>query len=117
MAGPLRSLGCGLATVHQGVPFDVFVPGYAPGLDGTQNLALTISMLRQLKLDQEYYGRHLPYDYSYTCAAETIWELAQVTLANEPADATAILNRSSARSFCGGYCPPVLQTRVLGCRR
>jgi aerobic-type carbon monoxide dehydrogenase small subunit (CoxS/CutS family) len=84
MAGPLRSLGSALATARQGVPFDVFVPGYAPGLDGDRNLDLTLSMLRQLKLDQEYYGRHLPPDYSYTCVIETIWELTQLTRLDQP---------------------------------
>jgi hypothetical protein len=75
MTGPLRSLGSALARLGEGVPFDVFVAGYAPGRDDRQNLFLTRGMVQQVIFAQERYGRHLPPDYADTCAVETLWEL------------------------------------------
>lgn len=78
MTGPLRSLGTALAHHTQGLPFDTFVAGYAPGLDNAQNLRLAHTMVQQITLDQERYARHLPYDYPANCARETLWELSLV---------------------------------------
>jgi aerobic-type carbon monoxide dehydrogenase small subunit (CoxS/CutS family) len=79
MAGPLRSLGSALAAVGEGLPFDVFVASYAPGLDTGRNHALTGAMLQQVVIAQDRYARHLPHDYSHACAVETIWELTQLS--------------------------------------
>ena len=79
MAGPLRSLGSALAAVNEGVPFDVFVAGYSPGLDTTRNLELTASMVQQVIFAQELYARHLPPDYAHACAVETEWELTELS--------------------------------------
>ncbi len=76
MTGPLRSLGTALAGLGEGMPFDVFVAGYAPGRDDAENLLLTRSMVRQVAIAQERYARHLPPDYAHTCAQETLWELS-----------------------------------------
>ncbi|MEU1075535.1 ferritin-like domain-containing protein [Streptomyces sp. NPDC005878] len=78
MTGPLRALGTALAQRGEGLPFDVFVAGYAAGLDGAENLRLTHTMVRQIALDQQRYSRHLPYDYPAHCARETLWELSLV---------------------------------------
>jgi hypothetical protein len=78
MAGPLRSLASALAEVGEGLPFDAFVAGYAPGLDTERNVALTVSMIEQIKIAQERYARHLPRDYAQACAFETAWELTQL---------------------------------------
>ncbi|MFD8985428.1 ferritin-like domain-containing protein [Streptomyces sp. NPDC059564] len=74
MTGPLRSLGSALARLGEGVPFDVFVAGYAPGRDDAGNLELTRVMLRQVAVAQQRHARHLPPDYAHTCVAETLWE-------------------------------------------
>lgn len=79
MTGPLRCLGTALAGLGEGMPFDVFVAGYAPGGDDAENLLLTRSMVRQVALAQERYARHLPPDYAHTCALETLWELSLVS--------------------------------------
>jgi hypothetical protein len=71
MTGPLRSLGSALAVRGQGVPFDAFVAGYAPGLDSHRNVELTASMLQQIVIAQQRYACHLPHDYAHTCAVET----------------------------------------------
>ncbi len=76
MTGPLRSLGSALAGHGQGVPFDVLLAGYAPGLEDRNNLALTRSLIRQVRLEQDRFARYLPPDYAPGCAAETEWELA-----------------------------------------
>lgn len=76
MTGPLRCLGTALAGLGEGVPFDVFVAGYAPGRDDAENLLLTRSMVRQVAVAQERYARHLPPDYAHTCTLETLWELS-----------------------------------------
>ncbi|MEV6778276.1 2Fe-2S iron-sulfur cluster-binding protein [Streptomyces syringium] len=76
MTGPLRSLGTALAHLGEGVPFDVFVAGYAPGRHERESLALTRSMVSQTAIAQERYARHLPPDYAHTCAWETLWELS-----------------------------------------
>ncbi|WP_406340497.1 ferritin-like domain-containing protein [Streptomyces sp. NBC_00648] len=78
MTGPLRSLGTALAHRAEGLPFDAFVAGYAPGLDDTQNLRLAHTMVQQITIDQQRYARHLPYDYPANCARETLWELSLV---------------------------------------
>ncbi|MFK8906967.1 ferritin-like domain-containing protein [Streptomyces sp. YS-3] len=78
MTGPLRALGTALAHRGEGLPFDVFVAGYAAGLDDTENLRLAHTMVRQIALDQQRYARHLPYDYPANCARETLWELSSV---------------------------------------
>ncbi|MFC0844163.1 ferritin-like domain-containing protein [Streptomyces noboritoensis] len=79
MTGPLRSLGTALAHRTEGLPFDTFVAGYAPGLDTTQNLRLTHTMVQQITIAQQHYARHLPYDYPANCALETLWELSLVS--------------------------------------
>ncbi|OAR26585.1 hypothetical protein A8W25_28445 [Streptomyces sp. ERV7] len=79
MTGPMRSLGTALAQRGEGLPFDAFVAGYAPGLDGAENLRLTHTMVQQIALDQRRYARHLPYDYPANCALETLWELSLVS--------------------------------------
>ncbi|GGP33640.1 2Fe-2S iron-sulfur cluster-binding protein [Streptomyces melanogenes] len=79
MTGPLRTLGTALAHHTEGLPFDTFVAGYAPGLDTTQNLRLTHTMVQQITIAQQHYARHLPYDYPANCALETLWELSLVS--------------------------------------
>ncbi|MFF8289392.1 ferritin-like domain-containing protein [Streptomyces sp. NPDC016309] len=76
MTGPLRALGTALARHREGVPFDAFVAGYAPGRGDAENLELCRGMVRQIVLAQERHARHLPPDYAHTCAPETLWELA-----------------------------------------
>ncbi|MFD9048209.1 2Fe-2S iron-sulfur cluster-binding protein [Streptomyces zaomyceticus] len=76
MTGPLRSLGTALARRGEGIPFDTFVAGYAPGLGDAENLRLCQGMVRQAAVAQERYARHLPADYAHTCALETLWELS-----------------------------------------
>jgi hypothetical protein len=76
MTGPLRCLGSALAGLVEGVPFDVFVAGYASGLDDRSNIALTQSLVGQIRLVQDRFARYLPPDYAPGCAAETEWELA-----------------------------------------
>ncbi|PKV89641.1 ferritin-like domain-containing protein [Streptomyces sp. TLI_146] len=78
MTGPLRSLGTALAHRTEGLPFDAFVAGYAPGLDTAQNLRLAHTMVQQITIAQQRYARHLPYDYPANCALETLWELSLV---------------------------------------
>lgn len=78
MAGPLRSLGTALAHFGEGLPFDAFVAGYAPGVDTDRNVDLTVSMIEQVKYAQEHYARHLPADYAPACVFETAWELSQL---------------------------------------
>lgn len=76
MTGPMRSLGTALARNGEGVPFDAFVAGYAPGRGDAENLELCRGMVRQIVLAQERCARHLPPDYAHTCARETLWELS-----------------------------------------
>ncbi|MFG3510336.1 ferritin-like domain-containing protein [Streptomyces sp. NPDC047821] len=76
MTGPMRALGTALARAGEGVPFDAFVAGYAPGRGDAENLELCRGMLRQIVLEQERCARHLPPDYAHTCAPETLWELS-----------------------------------------
>jgi hypothetical protein len=79
MTGPLRSLGGELARNGHGLPFDVFVPGYAPGLGDRQNLAVAHGMLREVATVQERFARFLPFDYPQACVPETLWELTTLT--------------------------------------
>jgi aerobic-type carbon monoxide dehydrogenase small subunit (CoxS/CutS family) len=79
MTGPMRSLGTALAHLGEGMPFDVFVAGYAPGRDDAENLLLSRSMVKQVAVAQQHYARHLPPDYAHTCALETLWELSLVS--------------------------------------
>ncbi|MBY9064949.1 2Fe-2S iron-sulfur cluster binding domain-containing protein [Sphingomonas yunnanensis] len=75
MTGPLRSVASALALHGEGVPFDALPQGYAPGLDDRQNLALTLTMVREITQAEIRFSRFLPPDYSKRCALETVAEL------------------------------------------
>ncbi|KQM98010.1 ferritin-like domain-containing protein [Sphingomonas sp. Leaf25] len=75
MTGPLRSIASALALHGEGVPFDALPQGYSFGLDDSQNLALTLTMVREITQAEIRFSRFLPPDYSTRCALETVEEI------------------------------------------
>nr|WP_274602226.1 ferritin-like domain-containing protein [Sphingomonas sp. CFBP 8760] len=75
MTGPLRSVATALADLGQGCPFDSLPQGYAPGIDDAQNLALTLTMVREITQAEARFAPFLPVDYARRCALETAEEL------------------------------------------
>jgi aerobic-type carbon monoxide dehydrogenase small subunit (CoxS/CutS family) len=80
MAGPMRSLATALAKHGEGVPFDPFPSGYAPGRDDDHNLRLTQAMVNEATVAEQRFARYLPADYAPRCAVETAQELHVVHL-------------------------------------